>query len=341
MAFFICEDQKQHINLSNHAWAKVENDMHVFFVDSDKKINRSGFFNAVFAHYYEISRATISRRLSESRRHYDKVLGKVVPPLGETERKRLLKVLVDDILDTLLFENKNYPKGQGCKVRLNNDNYEYLTQDSVEDQYYDGSSGAYLKSLFEDYARLPFYRREQVFFQDIMEEVKTAIKEKKRIKLQLRNGKKFYVSPVQFALDPTGSFNYLVGYTDDNLVSFRLSKIYKANIRRSQSGFLSKEKIQEAEKTVYDQGPQFLAGELQDVVVELTDKGIEKYRNQIHLRPECHRIENDRIYYFRCTQLQALFYFFKFGRDVTILSPQDLRDRFVRYYEQALENYRN
>ena len=45
-------------------------------------------------------------------------------------------------------------------------------------------------------------------------------------------------------------------------------------------------------------------------------------------------------YYFDCSYAQLEFYFFKFGKDVQIISPLNLRNRFSKKYHQALDNYR-
>ena len=44
-------------------------------------------------------------------------------------------------------------------------------------------------------------------------------------------------------------------------------------------------------------------------------------------------------YVFYCTQQQAEYYFFKFGKDAEILEPATLRSRFQKLYLEAAGKY--
>ena len=45
------------------------------------------------------------------------------------------------------------------------------------------------------------------------------------------------------------------------------------------------------------------------------------------------------IYEFDCTLRQAENYFFKFGHDAMVLEPENLADKFLRKYRNAVKRY--
>ncbi len=136
--------------------------------------------------------------------------------------------------------------------------------------------------------------------------------------------------------DTTKSYNYLVGFFeeiyDDNSISeksissFRISRIDKIMMCRSMSGFLSQEKKESIENELVTKLPQFMAGDLINVKIKFTQKGYESYKRVLYLRPNYY--ERDKIdnltYTFHCTEVQAINYFLKFGRDVELLKPDYL-----------------
>jgi len=56
------------------------------------------------------------------------------------------------------------------------------------------------------------------------------------------------------------------------------------------------------------------------------------------MRPDIIKSADD-IFEFNCTQYQIFNYFFPFGEDVEILSPKELRERFIKTYDNALKKY--
>lgn len=86
---------------------------------------------------------------------------------------------------------------------------------------------------------------------------------------------------------------------------------------------------------------QFLLGEQTEIAVRLTRAGKKMYASQLHLRPMYTRITGDdeSIYHFQCTETQARYYFFKFGKEAEILKPESLRNAFIRQYREALGAY--
>ena len=50
-------------------------------------------------------------------------------------------------------------------------------------------------------------------------------------------------------------------------------------------------------------------------------------------------IEEDNVYVFCCSEMQAIYFFFRFAGDVEILEPLSLRNKFRDLYTAGLDKY--
>ncbi len=59
------------------------------------------------------------------------------------------------------------------------------------------------------------------------------------------------------------------------------------------------------------------------------------------MRPRIYTIDKDdkHLYTFRCTEIQAINYFFKFGWDANIISPVELHEKMKLRYSRSLKTY--
>lgn len=342
-------DQKQHINLTESAWLFIEDDMHNFYLD-EKNRQLSGFLNRIFKNFHEHAQASISIESSKLSMQMENLLSASAFKDVDSKIKRRFSQMMIHTFETESIQSvTSYPKGEGRKFRINNENLGII-EDLMEDRYYDGSLGLYLKALFEEYARKPYYERERIFFSDYVEIIEQAIDKNLLLKVTLDSNRKFYLKPYSIVMDKYASFNYLVGYgqpikvtdvDEEHMSSFRLSRIQDIKILQSKSGKIGVEKQKKLQQELNIKGPQFLTSEAVEIRIRLNKKGIEKYRTQIHLRPQYTRIENNQDYIFSCTETQAYYYFFKFGKDAVVLSPKSLRAKFKFDYETAINEYNN
>ena len=68
--------------------------------------------------------------------------------------------------------------------------------------------------------------------------------------------------------------------------------------------------------------------------------GKQSYQKRLYSRPKkLESFSTDDIYVFDCTQLQAYNYFFSFGSEVEIISPDELRNKFQEELKKALKQY--
>lgn len=345
------EIHKQHINLSYSTWDTIENDIQSFYEKNSSKANISNFLNRIFKYYREESLAAVTNRLNEKRDFY---LQTLKPKLSETTKL----INVDEIIDALIESKENelkekllnYPKGEGRKFRITNENYDFLIElpESSKECIIFKKPGKYLKAIFETYAELPYIEREKIFFSEIIDKINDAIEMRKILRITHNNNKVVIIKPYKLLIDRLSNFNYLAGLvpvaeTGDKIcekcVSFRISRIN--DISRTYKNFNMEEHIKkEFEKQIQKKGVQFLVDDLTEIHVKLSNSGIWKYNTQLNLRPDYIRIENDNIYVFNCTERQIEYYFFKFGRDAIILTPSTLRNKFHHMYSDAEKIYR-
>lgn len=356
------KDKKQHLNLSEPAWLIVDQDIKNFYL-SEKEETKSGFFNRILKNFYETSKASINIRCENKREELKKVFNAKTfasfdGEMKETFIEKYLEVYKKELKDKAL----SYPKGHGEKFRINVENVQLLKDEINEEEYYDDTIGLYLKALYEEYCEKQNYDREQIFFKDIMDEISMAINETKKLKLAIKEKynpktKSFYtrrylVSPYKIVQDDTKSYNYLIGLAEEikedgttkekKVSSFRISRIDKIKKMSSMGGFISKENKDKIEDELIHKKAQFMVGDIIDVKVRFTRKGIESFKRQLYLRPQFYEKSKteDCVYTFKCTEVQAINYFFKFARDVEVLEPQVLRAKFIKRYSEALENYK-
>lgn len=334
MAFFISNDeQKQHLNLSGFAFSILENDRIVFGLQ-----NFASIINTIFYNFKDDAKASISIALDKRRSELTQVLEKLENPYGEKALARLLTAYKEELLNTVT----SYGKGQSFKFRINNENYEYLTSDDrcQEEQYYDEHIGKYIKALIEEYARLPFVAREQIYFAERIERIETAIEKNKWIKVKMQSGAEYDVRPFKLLADKNNTYNYLVALSKDGKAwSYRISNLKDIKVIKSKAAKINHSEKALLHKELEKKGVQFLGNDSEKIKVLLTDAGKKMYNSMLFLRPDYIDVEEESIYCFDCTALQIEFYFFKFGKEARIVEPQHLKEKFINGYADAMKFY--
>ena len=354
-------DKKQHLNLSDSAWLVVEQDIKNFYLN-EKDESMSGFLNIILKNFYETADASISLRCQNKKEELDMIFSsKEFEKFDKQMKLQFVTKTLNTYRDYLKNKAYSYSKGSGSKFRINVHNVKLLKDEIHEEDYYDNSIGLYLKALYEEYCEKPNYEREQIFFKDKIDEISLALNESKKIKISTKEkydpkNKRYYkreflVSPYKIVQDDTKSFNYLVGFSEEisnnsdskekTISSFRISHIDKVRKMSSMKSFISKENVEKIENELITKKPQFMAGDVIDVKIRFTEKGIESLNRQLYMRPQFYEKVSgeDNIYIFKCTEVQAMNYFFKFARDVEVLEPESLRIKFIKRYSSSLRNY--
>ena len=339
-------DQRQHISLSQLAFDIIEQDKYEFMTQP----SRQGLINLIIEAFADKSNADIDKAVI---RYKEKLSGDLAQIPESKTKADIISTLSKKYRNELLQKILDYPRDQSFKFQLNEHNFA-AKERWDENGFYGSHPGRFYKAVLEEYARKSYYEREEIVLGKLISELELHITASKLIiiKMQGMPDRRKEVRPYAITHDPLFNFHYLVGYSreygssyPEKIVSYRISRIETVRSSSSRSGRITKEQGSVIERRLNTVGVQFLLQDADKIEVRLTAQGKRNYESQVHLRPHyisC-REEQDGswIYSFDCSQMQAEFYFFKFGADAEILSPAPLRNTFLSKYKEALMTYGN
>ena len=338
-------EARQYISLSSLAYDVIEADKNEFMA----KPSRQGFINLIIETFAEDAQASIDVAVGREEERLNRELSAI--PDSKT-KAFILSTLVEAYRKELIKHITEYPKEQQFRFQLSERNFETRMQWTDVNGYYGGHPSRYYSALLEEYARKSYYERESIALRKTLNQIQLYIDTSKLLVLTLRGAEaiRYEVRPYAIIPDSLQNFHYLVGYSkksnsDDpeKFVSFRISRILSLEPRYSRSGRITAEQRNAIIEKLHTVGVQFLLQNPEFIRVRLTEKGTKKYESQIHLRPPASIIQpcddGTWIYTFDCTQLQAEYYFFKFGEDAEVLAPESLRSRFLNGYLRAVDIY--
>lgn len=249
-------------------------------------------------------------------------------------------------LDCDLLKLRDY--GEYFPAYLNNKTIEILNDDGYQKHLNlpkDCKATQFIKLLLETYARQMFIEREKLILKNrIIEPILNAISRKKMLRVTFEH-KKFDVNPICIAPAKEGTFQYLISVYNGKIWTFRLSRIHEIKaVGKAET--ISENLRKEINEGLSEFGPTFVKEEPVTVKVRLTPKGIASYVYSVMHRPMHIDIEHspdsngaEDVFVFRCSEMQAQYFFFRFAGDAEILEPQSLRDKFRDLYAAGLNNY--
>ena len=342
-------ENKLRIPLSSYAAQTIENDCLNF---AQKKTT---LINSIILNHYQAAECSISLRLREYQEELTKQLGSHKAKQNEA----ILKSILDGRAKILTEKYaRRFPADVNWQITLNKRAKAFLTEDTYarEELYYGNKPGHYVRALLEDYAQLPYHRREEIVFKQLIDLINTGIKDHLVLNVTNTRGSRLSIKPYKIETDQMSMYHYLVGYNIEAIdsrnnpgdpyyyppvISIRISRLVDIEIQYYQSGAISIQEEQQIKKEIEEKTVQFVSGKSSLISVWLSDRGISNYESQLHLRPTIIGKDpsDDHIYMFECTEAQILYYFLRFGKEAKIISPQSLADRFRKSYDDALENY--
>lgn len=344
-------ENKLRIPLSSFAAQTIENDCLIY------SLKKTTLINTIIQNHYQNAECTISLQLKQYQEDLIKLLGDHKAKQNEALLKSILagraKLLTEKYA-------KRKPADVNLQITLNKRTKAFLTEDTYvhEELYYGNRPGHYVRALLEDYAQLPFYRREEIVFKKIFDAINLSIRDHLVVNVTTERGTHLSVKPYSIMTDPMSMYHYLIGvnlpsiessnsdnslYFNPPVISLRVSRLSDVEIQYYQSGRISNQEELQIKKELEEKTVQFVSGKSTFVKVWLSDNGIKNYEGQHHLRPSLvgKDPQDEHVYLFECTEAQIMFYFLRFGKDAKVLSPETLRNRFQQSYIEALDNYSN
>lgn len=340
-------ENKQRINISNHADSILKHDLDVFHVEEEKRSTpMTVMINRIFECYRDRAESSIAASLEKRRSKLMEQLSDMQDPIAREEAVRLLLSSYAARLQEQSTERCK-TKGNPLSMRILHDNLLFLLSEEGqrEASSYHDKVGAYFKAILEEYCALPYVKREEIYFRKQKDEIDLAISNKKLLRIVTRGQYISYVKPLELSQDQDHTYHYLVGLASASkdgpwkIASFRLSSITDCK-RQAHSGVLSTDQKKEIHTAMAETGIQYLSGNdtRQEIVVEFTPHGVKLYGQILHLRPQ-YTSHDGLIYKFDCSLKQAEDYFFKFGHNARILEPVHLAEKFRRKYHNAAKKY--
>lgn len=343
---YINDEQKIRIPLSRHACAIINEDMRSFSV---KK--QSTFINTVIEGFYDTAKSSLNTYLSRKKLELEELLSDLT--LSASDVSIIVShMIAKEKASTILILSEYLKEKYSTKLyHINDSNFDYLKYRCNEEDFYNQKPGAYIKCLMEEYASLPFIKRERIFRKDVYEIVEYAcnMQQLLQVKVELYGKPQvFYVYPYKILPDPLNTQEYLACYTrkpGDSAAkkvdaSFSMARLEKPTILK-QSAFLSKTDISKIEEDLSRLSVSYLLGEIEEIRVKLSAAGKKAYQTRLHSRPDKDTaLSTENEYVFFCSQQQAYNYFFSFGPEAEIISPTSLRNKMKQNYSLSYNNYK-
>ena len=197
---------------------------------------------------------------------------------------------------------------------------------------------------------MPFIKRERIYQRKFYNDIEHACKESLILKLTtLYQGKPqtFIVYPYKIIADPSDTQEYLVCYSrkdtekdkDKKLASFAIARLINVNVLKS-TFYLNAKEISSVNDNITKYSSAYLLGIPEEIHVRLTEKGKKLYQNKLYSRPTRNiSLSHNDVYVFFCSEHQIFNYFFSFGKEAEIIKPLNLREKFVKAYNDALNIY--
>ncbi len=193
----------------------------------------------------------------------------------------------------------------------------------------------FIRKLIHKYAHQSKSNRELFVFQENVERIRYAIKEKKVIKIRFEDKRQTTVLPFHIGTSKLELANYLFCYDfqEDKYKNYKFNHIDVIYITKETRGWQDKNFIENVIKN-FD---PFLS-EGKRIKAILTPFGKTLLANVGLNRHETLSVNGD-VYEFKCSEHQAKRYFSYFLDEIEILEPLSLRNWFIEKFTNALKKY--
>lgn len=318
----------------------LNKDMTNFGIKNNGKKNVSKMCNLIFDNYSEAPKKSsiyLKQQFTEKILN-NNIIDNLFKNKEDIEIKNLknnLKNEFDKLVDTI-YETHNNKYADYISFRLNIKNSIILEE--IEKKL--GPSitlSDYFRSIFNDYCHKPQYQREKMIFLENYLKINDAINNKYSVKFIINNGIVYSNNPYGIISNIDEQFNYIIGLDENRKKRVvRLSKISSViEFKNKASNFTNEENI--LLNNIINRKDPFIE-RCTIIKLKLTNNGQQMYERITSNRPN-YIEKNENIFTFNCSEDRVYIYFLKFGKEVEIIEPISLRERFKREYMEAFNIY--
>ena len=324
--------EKYKIYIPEEMRLRLLNDAELFdFYKKDGSVNLNGFLKELLLQYFDEYRETKERLL-------DTILSDLSAFSSISHEDA--DAIADKIMNSYM-RNTEFKSERNAAITLTVSGRSLDIMYSIENNMLSRVSlSQYLNDFFSSYLSISRKDRERILFQDIFEELNTAIRKNNIIRFTSTSAPNviFTVQPYCIAASKEEQCNYLLCLDNETGIprSFRISRIRA--LYSSSDKFIPNESRKLELQEIAGRSPQSTSKGI-EAEVRLTEKGLQKFHFITKNRPDVLKKEGNTLYFdWPKTQLEE--YFHRFGKEAVILSPDDCRESMRLFYKKAWEAYR-
>mgnify|MGYP001400106018 CR=1 FL=1 len=341
-------------------------------LDSDKTnfniVKKNAMINTIVSYYLKF----------EVKRIEEEIRKKVKAKYGQIKTNLDVENIIELIYDLRRQESEKEKNSPQLNFRLNKDTFEDYENYMLDIQDEKVNITKFFREIFEWYCGKKQCEREKILYYKEIETIERQLLKKNLRKNTLKikvktlgiGEKSIELAPLGIVTSKNENYSYLLGYSEgidiktlektgkfaiyptriSNILEIKPGKTFKIvkdDEVNEDSLYLIKESVvKEVEKRIEEKIITY--GEEKEIKVELTERGKKMLEIIIHNRPFTMNIqpevvenngEKKYIYTFKNTYFSVETYFFSFGKECRVLSPEGLKEKFKKNYEEALKIY--
>ena len=257
-------------------------------------------------------------------------------PLDQVNR------IIDDIIQRVSenFENQSYYHNYSILLRPRKE-FEYIFETITEEMLNGLSLSKYFRSLISYYFTFSQDERELILFNDIRNKLNDVIENRDVIRIKL-DEKYESCLPLGIVKTKERLYNYFIYFIENDRSKLRVIHLNKIKqiINTFRSFELSSKDIDVLNNSI-ENGIQYVSDKRVDCKVVLTNQGLKLWGKFYLNRPTPTKIESTNTLYFSASYFNLYSYFTRFGSEVNIIYPRQLKREIYKFHLDAINEYQN
>lgn len=195
----------------------------------------------------------------------------------------------------------------------------------------------FMRSLLIRYATNPKNKRELFIFKESVERINLAIKDKKNVYITFKDDRKVKVSPYYIGSSDLEIANYIFCYdfSEEKYKNYKLNYLKQVYTTSEGAKWEDNDYIEDVIKN-FD--PFLSKGQV--IKIRLSENGKKLLKTIKINRPKLISEDGD-LFEFEASDEQIKRYFSYFFDEATVIEPIELKEWFIKKYENALKNLKN